>query len=506
MPPTRLLPLLVLLACNDTGVKVYNTPPGVSIVTPLDGQSFGPGELVEFYGVAEDSQDDPTSLLISWASSLDGELGADPPDSEGTVYLATTALTGGDHAITLTAVDTSGESASTSIAISVAEGSSSVGSPTVVLVGPSEGSTYLEGESVTFVGAVTDPDQSWDTLTARLTSDVDGTFWEGNPDSGGTVSVPWDGLSVGTHTVTLQAEDQDGNVGSDTVAFDIGEDGRPSATIVSPSSGETFGLGESVVLEGLVSDAESDTETLSVTWSSSLDGTLFSGSPDSSGTALAAVSLSGGTHVITLTCYDPDGKEGTDAITLSVVDPNDVDDDYDGYTENEGDCDDEDATANPGEAEECDESDNDCDGVVNDDFMDDYEPNESPSSPYDIGEVDGSILWEGDSAAVSGLSLHSSTDVDCFYWGADDEYYDNININVTVGTFRSTGTYTATLYLKDGSSWDSKDSASGTRMTLSYEGDYLDDDEDDWAVCVTSTDWAVAACDGTAPYTIEIDS
>ncbi len=506
MTLARLFPVLLLVACNDTGVKVYNTPPGVSIVTPVDGQAFGPGELVEFYGVAEDSQDDPTSLLISWASNLDGELGADPPDSEGTVYFATTALTGGDHAITLTAVDTSGESASTAISISVEQGSSSVGAPTVVLVGPSEGSTYVEGETVTFVGAVTDPDQSWETITTRLTSDLDGTFWEGNPDSGGTVSVPWEGLSAGNHTVTLQAEDQDGNVGTDAVSFEVGEDGRPSVTIVAPADGDTFSLDEDIVLEGQVSDRESDTEELLVTWSSSLDGTLYSGAPNSSGSALAAVSLSGGTHIITLTCYDPDGKEGTDAISVSVVDPNDVDDDYDGYTENEGDCDDADSAANPGEAEECDETDNDCDGQVNEDFMDDYESNETPAAPYDIGEIDSGFFWTGDSAAISGLSLHSDTDADCFTWDADDEIYDNIAIDIVVGTFRSTGTYSATLYMKDGGSWDAKDSASGTRMTLSYEGDYFDTDEDEWAICVTSTDWAVAACDGSAPYTIEIDS
>lgn len=501
-----LLPLALLAACSDQKVQVYNTPPAVSVLSPTDGQLFGPGDLVEFYGVAEDSQDDSTALLVSWASNIDGELGTDPPDSEGTVYLATTGLSGGDHAITLTAVDTDGESASTSIAISVEQGGSSVGSPTVVLTGPSEGSSYLEGETVTFVGAVTDPDQPWDTLTTRLISDMDGLFWEGSPDSGGTVSVPWEGLGVGGHTVQLQAEDADGNTGSDTVSLTIGEDGRPSATIVSPTTGTTTGTDDDVVLVGQVSDEESDIEDLVATWTSSLDGTLQSGAPDSSGAALAAVSLSEGTHVITLAVYDTDGKEGTDAITLSVLDPDNVDDDYDGYTENEGDCDDGDSSANPGEREECDDADNDCDGEVNEDMADGYEPNESTSSYYDLGEVDSSLLWEGDSASVSGLTLHYDGDVDCFRWDADDEIYDNVDINVSVGVFASTGTYVATLYMKDGS-WDTKDSASGTaRLSLSYEGDWLDDDEDEWMVCVESVSWAPAACDGSLPYTIEIDS
>ncbi len=48
-------------------------------------------------------------------------------------------------------------------------------------------------------------------------------------------------------------------------------------------------------------------------------------------------------------------------------DPNDVDDDSDGYTENEGDCDDDDPLRSPGLAEVCDNDiDDDCDGVVDD--------------------------------------------------------------------------------------------------------------------------------------------
>lgn len=500
------LVFFLLIGCSDQKVTTYNTPPAVSILSPVEGQAFGPGELVEFYGLAQDSQDESTSLVVSWASSVDGELGTDPPDSEGTVYLATNTLSGGDHVITLTAGDTDGESANTAISISVEQGSSSAGAPTVVLVGPSEGSTFLQGEDVTFVGAVTDPDQAWDTLTARLISTTDGLFWEGNPDSGGTVSVPWSELSIGDQTVSLKAEDADGNVSEDSVSIIIGEDGRPTANITSPTSGTEYGTDDTVVLEGQVSDTESDTEDLTVTWSSSLDGALSSGAPDSSGYTASPVHLSEGTHVITLTVYDTDAKEGTDSITVAVVDPANVDDDSDGYTENEGDCDDDDYRTNPGADEECDDADNDCDSLVNEDYWDEYEPNDSTGAPYDIGEIDSSFLWDGDSAGISGLTLHSEDDMDCFRWDADDEYYDNISIDVSVGVFTAAGTYSATLYMYDGS-WDSKDSASGTaRLTLSYDGDWLDDEEDEWMICVKATSWDDSVCDGTAPYSIDIAS
>jgi large repetitive protein len=49
-----------------------------------------------------------------------------------------------------------------------------------------------------------------------------------------------------------------------------------------------------------------------------------------------------------------------------VIDPLEVDDDGDGFTENQGDCDDADAELNPGATEICDDIDNDCDDLVDD--------------------------------------------------------------------------------------------------------------------------------------------
>jgi hypothetical protein len=52
-----------------------------------------------------------------------------------------------------------------------------------------------------------------------------------------------------------------------------------------------------------------------------------------------------------------------------IVDPNDVDDDGDDFTENEGDCDDADPDVNPDEPELCDGLDQDCDLVPDDNVV-----------------------------------------------------------------------------------------------------------------------------------------
>lgn len=50
---------------------------------------------------------------------------------------------------------------------------------------------------------------------------------------------------------------------------------------------------------------------------------------------------------------------------LGTYDPDIVDDDADGYTEDQDDCDDSDASIHPGAEDDCDGVDNDCDGVDN---------------------------------------------------------------------------------------------------------------------------------------------
>ncbi len=74
------------------------------------------------------------------------------------------------------------------------------------------------------------------------------------------------------------------------------------------------------------------------------------------------VEVQGG--LISGTVYKDDGTV-FDTWTVGSYDPDQVDDDGDGYTENEGDCDDADAGIHPGADDPCDGLDQDCDGLDN---------------------------------------------------------------------------------------------------------------------------------------------
>ncbi|RME26552.1 MAG: hypothetical protein D6798_06470 [Deltaproteobacteria bacterium] len=304
----------------------------------------------------------------------------------------------------------------------------------------------------------------------------------------------------------MVAEDEDGNVATASANVTVLADGRPEVEITSPSSGDLFWTTDTISFQGTVIDDLTEPDRLHVQWQSDIDGVLLIGSPDSSGFTAAGRQLSEGTHTVTLTAIDEEANEGSDSIVVVVQDPLNVDDDGDGYTENEGDCDDGDASRSPGEPEVCDEVDNNCDGRVNESFEDSYEPDDSIDAAYDLGVVDGEILWTGSSISLSGLTLHGPDDEDWFTWDAADEFLlDNVDIQVRATGLPSSGNFTLQLWMRDGSTWVMKDSDSGYgALTVTATGDLLDDSEDFWAIAFFANTWPSGSC--AQVYEIQIES
>jgi hypothetical protein len=222
-----------------------------------------------------------------WDTGTDVVMGISP----------TVTLTTGTHPITLTVTDD--EDASDTDTVSV-----TVESAPVADAGPDQTVDDTDGDGSEDI-----------TLDGSGSTDADGTIisyvWTENGTQIATGVSPTVNLAVGTYTITLTVEDEAGLTDTDTVTIIVN----------SPPTADA-GADQTVV----DSDGDGSEEvTLDGSGSSDSDGTIQSYSWDL-GTEVAmgvspTVSLTVGTHPITLTVTDDDGLTGTDTVTITVQSP-----------------------------------------------------------------------------------------------------------------------------------------------------------------------------------------
>lgn len=182
--------------------------------------------------------------------------------------------------------------------------------PTASIVAPDDGDTFFEGEEVTFEAEASDPEDG--TLTG------DALVWESDADgeigTGQTVSTT--ALSATTHTITLTATDSDGRTARAEISITVEPNGRPTASIASPTDGASFDEGEEITFEGSGDDPEDGTLTGDdLVWTSDLDGEIGTGQ------SFTRDDLTAGDHDITLTATDSRGAEDSETVTIAVEGP-----------------------------------------------------------------------------------------------------------------------------------------------------------------------------------------
>lgn len=275
-----------------------NDPPSASIGSPPDDTVYGEGAPVDLEGSATDPQSgDLTGSALTWSSDQDGTIGTGEQVTTFDLSVAT-------HAIELVAEDPQGLADTVAVSITVEEN----GQPTATIDAPSDGAAFEEGQTVTFEGSGSDPEDGQLTGSSlEWTSDIDGELGTGE-------TVTRDDLTAGTHTIVLTATDSRSAPASDTIEIDV--NGDPEASIAQPSAESTFDEGDAVTLEGTATDpTEGSLSGASLEWSSDRDGTLGTG-----GTVTTS-SLSGGPHTVTLTATDSDGNTGSASVRILVESP-----------------------------------------------------------------------------------------------------------------------------------------------------------------------------------------
>src|SRR5207249_9078110 len=211
---------------------------------------------VTFTGTATDVEDGTLTSRIVWTSSRDGVIGT------GTTITVSTLSTG-IHTITAAATDNANKTGRATITIAVNA------TPTVAITAPATGASFEPGATAGFTATATDAEDGNLASAVIWTSSRDGLVGTGAHI---TVST----LSAGTHVIAASATDTAGKTGRAPITVTI--NATPHVAITAPASGSNYEPGTSVTFTATATDAEDGDLAARISWISSRDGALGTGS------------------------------------------------------------------------------------------------------------------------------------------------------------------------------------------------------------------------------------
>jgi hypothetical protein len=190
--------------------------------------------------------------------------------------------------------------------------------PEAAITSHEDGAVFLEGYAVELRGSASDADGQ--TLTAAWYVGSD-EVCAGEPEADGTTRCEIV-FGAGDTDVTLEVRDAEGAADGDSITFSVTPTESPVATLIRPDGTGPYYDDRPIEVVAQVSDGEDDPAQLIVRLTSDRDGDLAVSAPDAEGDVSGYVSLSAGTHVLTLSTEDTTGKTGSDSILVDVGPPN----------------------------------------------------------------------------------------------------------------------------------------------------------------------------------------
>ncbi len=302
---------LIVVSAEDFGgrittathtVRVEEPPsPNVMVSWPPDPYTTWIAAPLDLIGYASDYRSEPlTGGALLWSTENP------EPSIIATGAETTTVLPGGTHAIHLTATDGRGNSTTRTVNVQAIQKPA----PAVTILTPPPPTQLWTLTSVSLSGTAADSETGQPLPADEFTwlSSIDGQLAQ--------TSATDTMLSTGHHVLTLEARDSIGTVGVATTSVTVLEPPSPIVSITSPPAGYTTWTADTVTLAAFTQQFDAaPVEDTSIVWSSSLDGTLGSGS------STATADLSTGAHVLSLDVTDSRGKLVTQTVSITILEP-----------------------------------------------------------------------------------------------------------------------------------------------------------------------------------------
>ena len=276
--------------------------------------------------------------------------------------------------------------------------------PQLSIVSPADESSVDEYDLVEFRGMATDLEDDETDIQITWESGTDGVLNVDSPDAEGNVYFATDALTPGNHVITLTATDTQGLSSSVSMRLEVVDElDEPTIEIRNPSEGEIGEEGVATTFAALVGDVQDAPQDLMVSFASDLDGEFCVPTPDDIGFAACEAVLSVGEHMLLFAVADSHEFTAFAELTYVVLPGTQVDNDSDGYTEEEGDCDDTQSTISPDGVEVINQLDDDCDGII-DEETDAYDDDGDGFSEQD-GDCDDTNgdAYPGGEEEVNGI-------------------------------------------------------------------------------------------------------
>jgi hypothetical protein len=244
--------------------------------------------------------------------------------------------------------------------------------PSVTIVSPPDGTQLQEGETVTFEARVDDAENDDGELEIRWSSDLGGEFPGPFLLEGGVTTLTTASLDGGfNHVITVTAIDPSAEADSASITVTV-EDlpDAPSIEMARPIDGETGVEGVAFTFSALVSDPKEEASALTVTFSTDqAEGAFCTPEVDAAGEARCEAVLGIGAHVLTFLVEDGEGFSDEVSRVFTVRGRDGDGDGFEGEEWGGPDCDDDDPSVFPGASEVCNDADEDCDGIIDEETV-----------------------------------------------------------------------------------------------------------------------------------------